>query len=125
VLTCDVNGIGAKKMNFTESIGAGLSQYAEFDGRASRAEYWYWTLFTAVAVGTLFAFDVLLGAGFILTFVGSLALALPSIAIFVRRMHDTDRSGLWYFVSFIPFGQLLLFVFLLQKGTTGRNRYGI
>jgi uncharacterized membrane protein YhaH (DUF805 family) len=116
VLTCDVNGIGAKKMNFTESIGAGLSQYAEFDGRASRAEYWYWTLFTAVAVGTLFAFDVLLGAGFILTFVGSLALALPSIAIFVRRMHDTDRSGLWYFVSFI---------LLLQKGTTGRNRYGI
>lgn len=112
-------------MNFTESIGEGLSQYAEFDGRATRAEYWYWTLFTVVVMGTLGAFDLLLGAGFILSFVGGLALVIPTLAVFVRRMHDTDRSGFWYFLNLVPLGQIVLFVFLVQKGTVGRNGYGI
>ncbi len=55
----------------------------------------------------------------------SLALILPSIAVGVRRLHDTDRAGWWYLLVFVPLiGFIVLIVFWCQQGTQGRNRFG-
>jgi uncharacterized membrane protein YhaH (DUF805 family) len=64
------------------------------------------------------------GVGIISSLVG-LALLLPSIAVLVRRLHDTDRSGWWYWIVLIPIlGWLVLLYFLVSAGTPGANRYG-
>jgi uncharacterized membrane protein YhaH (DUF805 family) len=62
---------------------------------------------------------------FILTFIYQLATLIPSIAVTVRRLHDTDRTGLWYFIIFVPFiGSIILLILMLPEGNWGDNQYG-
>jgi uncharacterized membrane protein YhaH (DUF805 family) len=94
-----------------------LKQYADFEGRARRSEYWYFTLISLII-------------GVALTFVGvsmnfphlgdiySVGVLLPNIAVAIRRMHDVDKSG-WYCI--IPFYNLIL---CFTEGTKGSNAYG-
>ena len=64
-------------------------------------------------------------AGQPLSLIVSLALLLPNLAVSVRRLHDTDRSGWWLLLSFIPiFGTLALLYFMVLRGTEGSNRFG-
>jgi len=102
-----------------------LKKYAVFSGRARRKEYWMFTLIyilIAVVVGLL---DGMLGSAGILGGVLGLALLVPSIAVTVRRLHDTDRSGWWVLIAFVPFvGWLVLLVFMVLAGTPGSNQYG-
>jgi len=106
-------------------------KYAVFSGRARRKEYWMFFLFN-VLVST--------GIGFVLGIVGAvadtpelalaahlytLAALLPSMAVWVRRMHDTGRSGWWWLLALIPFvGAIVLLVFLCQDSQPGANQYG-
>lgn len=107
-----------------------LKEYTNFNGRARRTEYWMFTLFNLLIILPLIGLDVFLMSKGILPFpilsiIYSLALLLPSIAVMVRRLHDTDRSGWWYFISFVPFvGSLILLFFLIQDGTIGDNQFG-
>lgn len=100
-------------MSFVESIKSGFRNYANFKGRASRREYWWWALFnvlvTAIA-SSLFG-DNFSGAV-------SLALLLPSIAVAVRRMHDVNRRGWWLLV---PIANL---VFALTASKQEQNQWG-
>ena len=114
-------------MNFTQSISSSLSQYAEFDGRSSRAEFLYFNLFVAVFVGTFYFFGEMKGAGggIAMAILSSLALLLPYITTTVRRFHDTGRSGWWFLVSLLPIVGLLPLVFLLAPGEQRMNHYGI
>ena len=108
--------------------------YATFEGRARRAEYWYFQLFNLIFVLGLYILGILfiaLGWNIIafilmgLLLLLSLGLLLPSISVLVRRLHDTDRSGWWYWISLIPLiGTIVLFVFLATEGTKGTNRFG-
>lgn len=109
-----------------------VRKYAVFSGRSRRKEYWYFTLFyvlisvvltaTDYAVGTLSYFG---GIG-LLTGIFDLALLLPYIAVTIRRLHDIDRTGWWFFISLIPLiGAVVLLVFMLTEGTKGSNRYGL
>ena len=94
-----------------------LKKYAVFSGRARRAEYWYFYLFNFI-IGVLFAIGTLGG-------IYSLAVLIPSIAVTVRRLHDTNHSGWWLLISFIPFfGGIILLIFLLQDSQPGENQYG-
>lgn len=100
-----------------------LSKYFVSRGRASRAEFWYFFLFT-------FIVSVLFGA-FRSGFSGgggnfvSLVFLIPSIMVMIRRMHDQDKSGLIVFLSFIPFvGFVILLYMCAQKGTIGDNQFG-
>jgi uncharacterized membrane protein YhaH (DUF805 family) len=103
-----------------------LERYAQFEGRAGRAEYWWFFLANLlISVG----FSILgRAAGFIL-FIGwlvSLALLIPSLAVAIRRLHDTSRSGWWLLIALIPFvGWIILIVFLASEGTPGSNEYGV
>ena len=122
-------------MSFTEAVSSVYRNYAKFDGRASRSEYWWFVLFTTlVFLGGFFigaiayassrssaAYGVI-GIGLI---VFGLASVIPSIAVGVRRLHDSDKSGWWYLITFIPYiGAFILLIFFLLPSTPGYNRFG-
>jgi uncharacterized membrane protein YhaH (DUF805 family) len=115
--------MGAKVMGFVDAIKFGFNNYATFSGRASRSEYWYWTLFTIIASVVAEIIDSVLGLGLV-GFIVSLALLLPSIAVAVRRLHDIDRTGWWLLIAFTGVGIILLIVWDCIQGTTGPNRFG-
>lgn len=107
-----------------------LKKYAVFSGRARRKEYWMFVLInilisvvlTGIAVGIGIADDK---GNNILSTIYSLAILIPSIAVGVRRLHDTDRSGWWLLIAFVPcIGGIVLLVFAIQEGTNGENEYG-
>jgi uncharacterized membrane protein YhaH (DUF805 family) len=108
-----------------------LKQYAVFSGRARRKEYWYFVLFNILISAVLLLIDTVMGtvnkeAGIgLLGGIYALAVLIPSIAVSVRRLHDTDRSGWWVLIGLIPLiGAIVLIVFMVQAGTPGENRYG-
>ncbi len=123
-------------MGFGEAVRTCWSKYGDFDGRAARAEFWWWVLF--VALVQLLA-SALLGLGLalfqnsgflqwllVLVFmVIALACILPTIAVSVRRLHDRDLSGWWYLLAFVPFGNLVLLIWYVLPGTTGPNRFDL
>lgn len=114
-------------MEFGEAVRSGFRNYANFNGRAARSEYWYWVLFALivnVAGGILdraifFGSDTGLFAPLI-----SLALLLPGIAVAVRRMHDMDRTGWWVLIVLTGIGALILLIWFCFKGSDGPNRFG-
>lgn len=108
-----------------------LRQYATFTGRARRREFWFFQLFVLLIVMVLSLLDRMLGLFDDETSLGplsglfSLAMLLPSLAVSVRRLHDTDRSGWWALLYFVPLlGFLVLLVFFVLDGTRGANRFG-
>jgi uncharacterized membrane protein YhaH (DUF805 family) len=105
-------------MTFSESIQTCFTKYADFNGIATRSEFWWFTLFLWVASMMINFFG-----GSVLSFVFSIGTLVPSIAVGARRLHDTDRSGWLQLLWFIPvIGWILLIVWLAQEGKT--NRYG-
>ncbi len=104
-----------------------LKNYAGFSGRARRTEYWMFALFHLIAVIVLTVLDRLIfqdGPGFLaLAYV--LLTVIPALAVTVRRLHDTGRSGWWYLISLVPLvGGIVLLVFTVSEGNTGPNQYG-
>ncbi len=110
-------------MGFADAIKSGFNKYVGFSGRASRSEYWFWTLFSIIASIVAGIIDAVIGLGFIGAIV-SLGLFLPSLAVAVRRLHDLDRTGWWILIAFTGIGIILLIVWDCIKGTTGPNSYG-
>jgi uncharacterized membrane protein YhaH (DUF805 family) len=107
-----------------------LRKYAVFDGRARRQEYWMFVListllpFVALMLASVLGMQMGNGATVLLA-VYYVAVLLPSIAVWVRRLHDTGRSGWWVLASFVPLlGTIALLVFSLQDSETGTNQYG-
>ncbi|MBF9131979.1 DUF805 domain-containing protein [Plantactinospora sp. S1510] len=120
-------------MSFTAAVRSALSQYVGFGGRARRAEYWWFFLFLILVGIVTSILDAALGTDFkgsgvsdgLLSLIANLALFLPALALAVRRLHDTDRSGWWVLIGLIPLvGAIVLLVFFVQDGTPGPNRFG-
>jgi len=107
-----------------------LKNYAGFEGRARRMEFWMFTLINAVIIVVLEIIAAVLGDNggiifYILVGLYGLAVLIPTIAVQVRRLHDTNRSGWWYFIGFVPLvGGIILLVFSFTAGTPGPNQYG-
>jgi len=107
-----------------------LKKYAVFGGRARRKEYWLFTLFNMIIAYVLLAIDYLVGTDYgsnmgLLYTLYILATLLPSLAVFVRRLHDTGRSGWWFFIGFVPLvGAIILIVFMVLDSQSGSNKYG-
>lgn len=116
-----------RQVTFKEAIVSALQQnYCNFSGRASRSQFWWYQLFCFIleaAVGIVFFWsqDVLnIVSGLI-----GLALLLPNLGIQVRRLHDTDKSGWWIFISLIPIiGWILLIVWYCKDSQMQTNEYG-
>ena len=108
-----------------------LRKYATFSDRARRSEYWYFTLVYLVAAVILSVIDVATGLYSQSTGIGllsgifAIAMILPSLAVTVRRLHDTDRSGWWLLIALIPLlGAIVLLVFMVLDSDAGSNRFG-
>jgi uncharacterized membrane protein YhaH (DUF805 family) len=113
-------------MNFQQAIQAGFSNYFNFKSRACRSEFWYWQLFLLVGGIVAELFDFGIGTQFSpLSTLFWLATVIPDLAVYVRRLHDTDRSGWWLLLLFVPLvGAIVLLVWFCTKGTNGYNRFG-
>ena len=104
--------------SFIGAIKTCFNKYATFEGRAGRSEYWFWYLFTLI-VGLAIGWIPVLG------WIVSLATIIPSLAVFVRRMHDIGRSGFWFFIGLIPIiGWIWIILLLCQPSQEGENEYG-
>ena len=110
-----------------------LKKYTVFSGRARRKEFWMFFLFSTIISVILAVVDQFMGwqfemGGDIIGFLSTLyylAVVVPYLAVIVRRLHDTERTGWWMLIAFIPFvGVLILLVFLILQGTRGDNRFG-
>ena len=116
-----------------------LRRYAEFSGRSRRKEYWMFsllnlliavfvglvTLVMAVSVSSESAMMLVVTPVLILWFLLSLALIVPGVAVTIRRLHDTDRSGWTILLALVPLiGPIILLVFYCTQGTPGPNRFG-
>ena len=125
-------------MSFVEAVRSGFNNYANFSGRALRSEYWWWVVFVWIAGIIASIIDRALGwsiyettmygvqqsSGPVAAIV-SLAVLIPGLAVLVRRLHDTDRSGWWFWLVLIPIiGWIVLIIFLASSGTPGPNRFG-
>jgi uncharacterized membrane protein YhaH (DUF805 family) len=112
-------------MGFSESISSGFRKYADFGGRSSRSELWFWLLFTLLAGVGLIIVDVILGTSGGLTAVFALVVLVPTMAVEIRRLHDIDRSGSWWLIGFVPLiGAIFLIVWWTKVGHEGLNKYG-
>ncbi|SFC58648.1 DUF805 domain-containing protein [Pseudoalteromonas denitrificans] len=102
-----------------------LKKYAEFSGRARRKEYWMFMLFNFIVAFVIGFVEGIIGSGGIVGGLYSLAVLLPGIAVSVRRLHDTDRSGWWLLIGLVPIvGALVLLFFMVQEGKETENDFG-
>ena len=127
-------------VGFPEAIRRGFKNYFNFHGRATRAEVWWWTLFSVtfqlalfvLAIGILESSGSPIGIALFVLWGADLSLLIPSLAVGVRRLHDTNRSGWWclgligYFPFIVPglLFQLLIMYWSLQRGDAYPNKYG-
>ena len=123
-------------MTFADSIKSCISKYATFRGRAPRSKYWWFYLFNILmqfVVAVVFAFigyvfgdyvgmmlSVYIGLGLY-----SLMVFIPGLAVLVRRLHDTGRSGWWYFICLVPFIGWIWLLILLVTDSDEENQYGL
>jgi uncharacterized membrane protein YhaH (DUF805 family) len=123
-------------MDFQQAIISCFRRYVDFHGRSMRSEFWYFYLLD-FGIGIVLALlgNILVsmngglpsvgsGAITVISDLVSLGLFLPGLAVFVRRMHDTNRSGYWYFLAFTIVGVIPLIIWAATEGTIGENRFG-
>jgi len=108
-------------MNFIESIKICYKKFFDFSGRASKSEFWWFQLYGIIIYGLLFVFQ---GDLVLLFSILSIANTFPLWAAAVRRLHDTDKSGWFVLISFIPIIGLIIFFLLIGDGSKGKNRFG-
>lgn len=106
-----------------------LKNYANFSGRSTRSDYWY-VILANFLIGFVIGFiggliPDLAGVTALISGLYSLAIIIPGIAIVVRRLHDINKSGWFYFIALVPLvGGIILLVFLCTASVNENNRYG-
>ena len=112
-------------MSLVDSVRSVLTNYANFSGRARRSEYWWFALATIVVFGLLAALSRASAIFAVVYGLAALAVIVPGLAVVVRRLHDTDKSGWFVLLGLVPFvGGIILLVFYATDGTPGDNRFG-
>lgn len=123
-------------MSFGEAIKSFWSHYATFKGRSRRSEYWFIQLFLVLTNLAVAAIDLALmngdidrfianGGGGIVGLIWILVTIVPALAVLVRRLHDTGKSGWWALIGFVPLvGVIVLLVFTVLDSDAGENKYG-
>lgn len=106
-----------------------LQNYANFNGRARRKEYWMFVLFSVLFTLIVLAIDAAIMYQFsffipVLTIIYSLATLIPSIAVAIRRLHDVGKSGGYFLLSFLPIANIYYLILLFTEGEPNKNMYG-
>ena len=120
------------KPSFIEAVATCFKKYATFSGRARRSEYWYFALFIVIcqaltaAIGNMIFGAPQDGGNNMLTTIFNLAVLVPQISVFWRRMHDIGKKGTWFFLGLVPvIGWILLLVWECRDSQPGENEYGM
>jgi uncharacterized membrane protein YhaH (DUF805 family) len=123
-------------MNFGTAVKSFWSNYTNFKGRARRSEYWFVQLFLVITNLIAAPIDLALlnwdtdrfiaqGGGGIVGLIWILATIVPAIALLIRRLHDTNRSGWWALIGLVPFiGAIVLIIFTVEDSSKGQNNFG-
>lgn len=118
----------SQNITIIEAVKKCLNKYADFNGRAPRAEYWYFFLFNfivAVVINILIAATDGSKIFMILSYIYSLAMLIPGIAVGFRRMHDIGKSGLWLLINFVPLiGSIWFIILAIKPSQPGDNEFG-
>ena len=111
-------------MTFKTSVATCFSKYVNFQGRASRSEFWWFALFVFLVYFIAIIIDDVTDQS-IVQLIVDLALFLPSLSVQARRLHDIDKSGWWSLLGIIPLiGSIILLIMCTFEGTPGTNRFG-
>ena len=106
-------------MTFLDSIETCFKKSFELKGRASKSEFWWFTLFYFIGLFLLVYINEIAALIFIIIIIPA------SICVTVRRLHDQDKSGFFYFIGIIPYvGGLILLFICAMDGSRGKNKYG-
>ena len=116
-----------RQVTFQEAVIRAIKDnYCNFNGRASRSEYWWYCLFAVilgVVISVVFSFSQT--AVSVVSGIVNLALLLPGLGLCVRRLHDVGKSGWWIFLAFIPvIGAIVLIIWFCQPSQPQTNAYG-
>lgn len=116
-----------RQATFDGAIRSAIQEhYCDFNGRASRSDYWWFVLFTLI-LSCIFSFIGWFSpkASMIINVIVSLALFLPSLGLGVRRLHDINRSGWWLLLGLLPvIGTIILIVWFCKESQMTDNQYG-
>ena len=125
------------RLSFSQAVNICWKKYADFSGRARRSEYWWFGVFNVLAIIVIsFVAGFIAGAMgtsdegmlvlvYVLVGLYCLVVLLPGLAVTVRRLHDTGRSGWWYLICLVPYvGSLVLLVFTCLDSKPEENRWG-
>lgn len=116
---------GGHERNAVNWYMAVLKNYAGFSGRARRTEYWMFALFNFIITAVLDLIGMAVKLGTYLGLIYGLLVLIPGLAVGVRRLHDTGRSGWWLLIAIIPIiGAIILIVFMVMDSEPGDNKYG-
>ena len=122
--TKQTNQRRVSSVSFGQAIVRVFSNYANFQGRARRSEYWYFVLFYGIVMLCLSLLALIPGA-VLLTVIFWLGTVVPNLAVSWRRLHDTGRSGAWVFLSLVPLvGVLILILWMAEDSQPGTNPFG-
>ena len=123
-------------MGFGAAVKSFWSHYSKFKGRSRRSEYWWIQLFLVLTNLAVAAIDLVLmngdvdrfianGGGGIVGLIWILATIVPALAVLVRRVHDTGKSGWWVLIGYVPLvGGIVLLVFTVLDSDSGENKFG-
>ena len=120
-------------MSFSQAVSSVLlNKYATFSGRARRSEYWWWYLFVTIvfvvagiidrAVGLTYS-DLTIGGGWIAT-IACIVFLIPNLAVAVRRLHDTGRTGWWLLIGLVPVIGFFVLLYFFVLDSENDNQYG-
>jgi uncharacterized membrane protein YhaH (DUF805 family) len=120
-------------MSFNQAVSSVLlNKYATFSGRARRSEYWWWYIFVTIvlivagvldrAVGFTYS-DTTVGGGWLATIAGIVFL-IPNLAVAVRRLHDTGRTGWWLLIGLVPVIGFFVLLYFFVLDSENDNQYG-
>ena len=129
LIVSTASGIGVAaselpKVSFRQAVELGFKNYFKFSGRATRAEYWWWILFTVIGRLVFGIIDGLVSLPGVLGLLFGLGTLIPSLTVGVRRLHDINRTGWWLLLIFVPvIGWIVLIVWAIERGDMGPNKY--
>jgi uncharacterized membrane protein YhaH (DUF805 family) len=110
-------------MDIMQSVKTVLNNYANFDGRSGRAEFWWWMLAYFIGAVVLSFLAGIIGTN-ILYWIYVLALIVPNVAVAIRRFHDIGKEAWWVILLFIPLVNLIIALIFLTKPSDGPNKFG-
>jgi len=112
-------------MTMPQAIRSAFRRWSTFNGRAGGSEYWWFVLFGAIVFALAGLLDhAAFGRHALFWAACTLVLLMPYAAVAVRRLHDTNHSGWWLLLVFVPLGNLVLFIWCCLPSTSGPNRFG-